>query len=38
MTPVRFGRRSKRPSSRDLGWMLWNAKSNVTIDALLPDE
>ena len=25
-------------NSRDLGWMLWNAQSNVTIDALLPDQ
>jgi hypothetical protein len=25
-------------NSRNLGWMLWNAQSNVTVDALLLDE
>ena len=25
-------------NSRSLGWMLWNAQSNVTVDALLLDE
>jgi hypothetical protein len=25
-------------NSRDLGWMLWNAESNITVEALLPEE
>jgi hypothetical protein len=25
-------------SSRGLGWMLWNAQSNVTVEALLDED